>query len=284
MLRSSVKRTLPTITGTLLLLGLLSLGETNAAQDRSRFGFKMIKPKVSEDLVYEDASIRIQFRTLEQLHFELTNKTDDAIEVHWSQSSIVDTRGEAHRVTHSGVRYIERNDAAPPTIIPPNAKITDLLHPSDYIDYDSDGGWKIRKLFDRPFNAYGDQTFAVFMVLKLGSATKTYNFVFKFDPERPTLISATIPQAQITQSQMGSAWPLMGTEAVVLCDGTKDSSRLFVRIFSRFYALNSAALGQMIDHQTVSSSPADEWAKPLPSGGRMSIDPLIKRATELCRN
>jgi hypothetical protein len=254
------------------------------AQTRSRFGLKLVQPKPSEDFVYEDAFIRIRFVPLTQIAFELQNKTTNVIEVLWSQASFVDTSGEAHRVIHEGIRYIERNTSLPSTVIPPGAKITDVFHPADYVEY-VDGKWQLKMLFDQPYNAYGDKTFTVFLPLKVGAVTKRYSFVFKFDPPLPTLLSAALRQERITASQFGKEWPLILSEAVILCHGTKEKPIVFIKIASRFYAINDSALNQKVDNQPVNHKVGDEWILLNQSEGRMnrmSLEPLTKHALGVC--
>src|SRR5689334_21631798 len=113
------------------------------------YSAKMMKPKLSPDSSFEDPFIKIEFVVLQRILFKLKNKTDNPIEIDWGKVSYVDTEAGAHRVVHEGVRYIERDKVPAPTVVPPMANITDIIHPADYIDYESgsSGGWKIDDLF-----------------------------------------------------------------------------------------------------------------------------------------
>ena len=61
----------------------------------------------------------------------LNNKTDNPIKIDWNQVSYVDISGMSHRIIHSGVKYIGRENPQSPTIIPPTAKIADIVFPTD---------------------------------------------------------------------------------------------------------------------------------------------------------
>ena len=148
-------------------------------QSKPQYGFKMVKPRVSTSLSFEDRFIKIQFGILTRVIFQLTNKTANPIEILWDRVSFVDTESEAHRVIHEGVRYIERDRALPPTIIPPGASASDSLFPTDYISYDSkESEWKVRDLFEPSISRYKGETFSVFLPLKVNGRIANYNFSF----------------------------------------------------------------------------------------------------------
>ena len=77
----------------------------------------MIKPRISSELKYEDAFIKIEFNIYHHIVFYLQNKTQQPIEIEWSRASFVDINSTAYRVVHEGVRYIERDKAPPPTVL-----------------------------------------------------------------------------------------------------------------------------------------------------------------------
>lgn len=153
----------------------------------SKYTFKMLKPKESDDLVFEDDALRIVF-TLERhrFQFSLLNKTDGPMKLDWNQISYVDPNSGSHKVMHQGVRYIERDKALPPTVIPPSAKVDDVILPTDLVhhwQYGNTSGWKENPLFPKPekkeARALIGKTFSAFMPIEINSTTKNYNFVFQ---------------------------------------------------------------------------------------------------------
>jgi hypothetical protein len=72
------------------------------------------------------------------IEIEVVNKTQNPIEIIWDESSFIDYTGNAGRVMHSGVKYNERDQHQPNTVIPPGAKIQDKMTPTSAIRW-SDG-------------------------------------------------------------------------------------------------------------------------------------------------
>lgn len=111
-----------------------------------KYSYTMIKP-ASADMKFEDANISIKFFISgKAVNFNLFNKTNKPIKVIWDNTSIVKF-GEAKKTMHAGVKYIDRSEHQPPTIIPANSYIEDLLIPIDNIWYSSFNGWQKYGLF-----------------------------------------------------------------------------------------------------------------------------------------
>jgi len=153
----------------------------------SKYTFKMLKPKESDELAFEDAALRIVFNIdRHRFKFSLFNKTDNPMKLDWNQISYVDLSSGSHKVIHDGVRYIERDKAIPLTVIPPSAKIDDFILPTDAVHYAQSGwnkGWHEEPLFPKPEKkealALKGKTFSAFMPIEINSTTKNYNFVFQ---------------------------------------------------------------------------------------------------------
>lgn len=153
----------------------------------SKYTFKMLKPKESDDLAFEDDALRIAF-TIDRhrFKFSLLNKTESPMKLDWNQISYVDPSNGSHKVMHDGGRYIERDKAIPPTVIPPSAKVDDFILPTDAVHYTQSGwnkGWNEEPLFPKPekkeARALIGKTFSAFMPIEINSTTKNYNFVFQ---------------------------------------------------------------------------------------------------------
>ncbi|MGH9971709.1 MAG: hypothetical protein ACREBG_28480 [Pyrinomonadaceae bacterium] len=148
-----------------------------------QYRLAMLKPGESKDLVFEDSDLQISFSvSAAGMAFVLYNKTDAPIKVDWNQVSYIDTDSESHRVIHRGVRLIQRDESQAPSIIPPAAKLSDFILPSDYFSYSSlKTEWIQRPLLpDGPASReYKDRSIGVFLPLGVKGATKNYSFVFK---------------------------------------------------------------------------------------------------------
>lgn len=244
----------------------LALG---SQQSEVTYGFKMIKPRASSDLTFDDVFINVRFDiSSSRLFFTLKNKSRSPIEVEWTRASFVDTDSEAHRVIHEGVRYVDRNNEMPSTIIPPQASISDLIHPTDYISYDSKSiEWKTSDLFSGRMSRYEGKTFSVFLPIKIGKVTKSYTFIFIVQKEkllpRPAmktnvldLTSSQLKRQKITKQNL-SDWPLTIDEAVLACFDNRGSTSVFLIVGEKVFALNGYALDARIDKHPVNPNVAE---------------------------
>jgi len=87
--------------------------------------------------------------------FVLKNKSESPIEVLWDQSSFINEAGESSRLVHGGVKYIDKDRSQPNTLIPPLAKLSETVYPSDYIEF-SVGKWRKRPLLPANLNISQD--------------------------------------------------------------------------------------------------------------------------------
>jgi hypothetical protein len=144
------------------------------------------KPAAREDLSFEDDVLSIQWIFgKKMLGFVLRNKTDNPIKIDWNQISYIDIAGNAQKVIHKEVRLITRNDPLVPTLIPPTAKLEDMILPTANVQYESGrfGGWRQRPMFPDGGAAkeYKGKSFSVFMPLEINGSTKTYTFTIQVD-------------------------------------------------------------------------------------------------------
>lgn len=89
---------------------------------------------------YEDNIISILIMGgKKQFEFSLTNKMTNSIKIVWDEASLVDENNMVSKVVHKGVKYINAQDAQPATTIPGGASISELIAPTNRIEYS--GGW-----------------------------------------------------------------------------------------------------------------------------------------------
>ena len=97
---------------------------------------------------YEDDYIDINWYVeYQQLNFSLRNKTKQSIKIKWDDVVFVDYLGNPQRVMHSGVKYNERNNSQPPSLIPANTRLTDIIIPTNNVNYNETLGWYISNLY-----------------------------------------------------------------------------------------------------------------------------------------
>ncbi len=164
------------------------------AQAKERYGEQKIATTQEAGVnkyVFEDDMVRVLWLpTTDAIHFSLTNKTSHSIKIIWDEAAYVDVNGSSQRVMHSGVKYIDRNNPQPPTIVVRNGSVEDLVFPTDNVYYSSGqyGGWRETPLF--PSSAYSvedlntkvepyrNKTFQVLLPLQIEDVVNEYIFVF----------------------------------------------------------------------------------------------------------
>ena len=142
---------------------------------------------------YEDDFIDISWMVgSSQFSFSLKNKSDFSIKIPWDEVTYINTLGEVGRIMHAGVKYIDRNNAQPASIIPKKASLSDIIQPTDNVYYSSGryGGWRTRNLFNYSINKknlalakvlYIGKTVRILFPVIIKDAKHEYVFEFKLD-------------------------------------------------------------------------------------------------------
>jgi len=143
---------------------------------------------------YEDELIKIVWLPLStQFAFTLENKSDNSIKIIWDEAVYVDENGSSGRVMHSGVKYVDRSNPQPPTVVVKKAKVDDMVVPTDNIYYISGqyGGWQTKPLFpnratsQEELNAltqkYVGKTVKILLPLQIQETVNEYIFSFKVE-------------------------------------------------------------------------------------------------------
>lgn len=141
----------------------------------------LTKPSTSDNLLFTDDNIALVFipgKT--SLDFVLQNKSDAPIKIDWNTVSFVSPAGLAQGVIHNGIKLVDRTAPKAPSMVPPRAKVNDIIIPVENVEY-VENEWVTHPLL--PAGPLGlqaaGQEFSVFMPLDVGGTTKNYNFVFK---------------------------------------------------------------------------------------------------------
>ena len=85
---------------------------------------------------YEDQLVDSYFLVLQdRIAFDIENKTGHSIMLLWNEAAFIDVDGDASRLMHSGVKYVDRNAYQIPSVIPAGGKISDVALPVDRVFY-----------------------------------------------------------------------------------------------------------------------------------------------------
>ena len=83
---------------------------------------------------FEDGLIGLQIGVMHNaIRLRVQNRTDQSMKVIWDEASFIDLDGVLSRVMHIGVKYVDRNAAQPPTVIPAHQRLADDLFPTDRV-------------------------------------------------------------------------------------------------------------------------------------------------------
>lgn len=164
------------------------------AQAKERYGEQRIATTQEAGVnkyVFEDEMVKVLWLpTTDAVHFSLINKTSHSIKIIWDEAAYVDISGSSHRVMHYGVKYIDRNNPQPPTIVVRNGSIEDLVFPTENVYYSSGkyGGWRELPLFpssgysadelNSKIEPYRNKSFQVLLPLQIEDVVNEYIFVF----------------------------------------------------------------------------------------------------------
>jgi hypothetical protein len=153
---------------------------------------------------FSDNMIVADFRIgATSISFNIQNKTEDVMEIIWDKSSIV-LFGTSHKIIHGEDNYKDRSGPQPPTVIPPNSDIDDLVLPSDNISYRagsynqyyvSPGEWTENDLFplsdnnkdklkNRILSSKG-KFFSLYLPIQYQGKTLNYTFNFMVTSVQP---------------------------------------------------------------------------------------------------
>lgn len=100
------------------------------------YSYRLQSPD-SDDMRWDDGNTLWEFSVGEtSISLQLTNNSDETINIIWDEASFVQN-DRAQKVMHSGIKYGDRNQSQPPTVIPPHTKINDIIIPVDNIYWTS---------------------------------------------------------------------------------------------------------------------------------------------------
>lgn len=151
----------------------------------ANYAFTMVKPKYSKLSDFSDNNIYAKFMISQrEISFDLENKTQNIIKIDWNNVSYIDFEKQAHRIVHSGIKYIDLEKTQTPLSIPPGSRISDGIVSSDHVTRSSTNRWEHLPLFPsnhQEAKQLKGKEISVFMPLEINGIVKNYNFVFRIE-------------------------------------------------------------------------------------------------------
>ena len=123
-----------------------------------------------------------------KLNFALKNNTRGNIKVVWDNAAYVDANGRTERIMHAGVKYADRNESQPSSVVPAGAVLDDAVIPVGVVGYSQYSGWYEGTMFgfsqtDRKLaEAQKEKTFGknikVLLPIEIDGIITEYTFSF----------------------------------------------------------------------------------------------------------
>jgi hypothetical protein len=102
--------------------------------------------------------------------------------------SYIDSDGSAHKIIHSGVKYIARDTLMPPSTIPPQASMEDVVLPIENVSY-AGGDWREKEMFPTSYSSAKQlqgNIVGLLLPIKFGvNNPSEYDFRFKIAKVQP---------------------------------------------------------------------------------------------------
>ena len=146
-------------------------------------------------LVYSDSLIDARFDFEEkELGFGITNKTNKTIKIIWDETLFI-VDGNSSKVMHEGIKFANRNEYMPPSVIPTSNTLADVIIPTNNVYYkegyysqygSTPPSWEKEPLL--PSTLSKDSKIQVYMPMIINGETKEYNFTFNTEDKKTTTI------------------------------------------------------------------------------------------------
>lgn len=138
---------------------LLLIIFSSCATYKYQYKLSLDAPIASNTLNYSNDTFSITFNfTTKGLGFELYNQSQEGIRINWDELSISEN-GVAKRVVHKETGMTRINDLQPPTTVPPQSTLKDIVVPTERIRFSSSGGRPTMMILDTyPVYDFGSKT------------------------------------------------------------------------------------------------------------------------------
>jgi len=174
-------------------IGLVDTERPAGAQ--GKYGTQTVKivGEVGKELShFEDELVTVVWSpTTDVFHLQVTNKTDQPIQINWNDGMYVDEKGTQHKIIHSKVIHEDTEKVQQPTVVEPGEVIKESIRSADNVYYETGINARYR---EKPFfpesastkaeltgqtDALKNQKVKVALPLETGGEQFVYVFVFE---------------------------------------------------------------------------------------------------------
>lgn len=118
----------------ILLAIVFIIALTSCGSSKYSYVYALKAPVPSNKLLFADEKIAIAFTANDNdFGFTLKNNSDKPIKVIWDDASFVN-RGEAQKIIHKNIKFIDKEKSQSGSVIPPSSYINDIVQPIDEIE------------------------------------------------------------------------------------------------------------------------------------------------------
>ena len=165
------------------------------AEAQQEYGTQVVKVigEVGKELShFEDNMVAIGWTpTPDEFQMEVSNKTNEPIEINWNDGAYIDEDGNRHRIVHSKVIYEDREKHQKPSVVEPGGTLSETIRSADNIYYEGGINARFREKpffptyaksqdeLDRETSALANKTVKIALPLEANGKEQLYVFVFK---------------------------------------------------------------------------------------------------------
>jgi hypothetical protein len=148
---------------------------------KKSYEFRLIKPILSEELLYREDGLTFAFTPGQSgIALTLANGTEKPVTIDWNQVTYIGIGASSSKVVHEGVRFIQADSPMPPTVVPPSARVTDVVIPTFALNMKF-GVWTVEDILPSGQDAVKllGQNIGLFLPLDIDGKVKNFLFTFK---------------------------------------------------------------------------------------------------------
>jgi hypothetical protein len=173
-----------------IFYSLIIFSVTSCATSKYEYDLDILKPVYSKELNFSDDKISIDFVLNEfDISLKVKNNSDKPFKIIWDEASFV-KNGEAQKIMHKNIKFMDKEKNQAPTVIPSNSFINETIQPIDDIKFStssySKGGqyrWSTEPIFlvsrqssKKKILSYLGNTINIYLPIQFDGKTIDYYF------------------------------------------------------------------------------------------------------------